>query len=97
MEEEQDSDVIENYKTTQYDIDRMLDDFLDWMEEPVKDETRVDRLVKNSVHIFMSLVTMGAYIFVYLGYLLYRFTNSRDMDKYRVEIEHTVRDEKKSE
>ena len=65
------------------DWDGVMEDFGEWIEEESTSKTRFHRLYYNMFHIVMGFVTAGLYLFVYIGWFIYKFTMSTDFDKHR--------------
>lgn len=65
-------------KTTEFkteariDPDVLFEELQMWLKREVKQD-RLDRVFNNLFHMAMTLGTAGTYIFIYLGYVAYKY------------------------
>jgi hypothetical protein len=90
MREERKEVPHDTYVTKSLDWEKIFDDFEQWLNETNGKEKRIDRYLKSLGHMFFTLGTAGGYVLAYIGYYLYKFVQSVDMDSYKVEVEHKV-------
>lgn len=82
----------ETFTEQRLDMEELLGDFADYLGEPAVEssKSRGDRLAVNVMHMFLTLVTAGAYLFVYLGYYVYKFFKQNPLETYKVTVEVEV-------
>lgn len=71
-------------KREHVDWSKVLSDFGKWVDQkPEKTLTRFDRFNANMFHIAMTVITGGAYLFVYMIYYLNEFMKSHNFEDYK--------------
>ena len=81
---------LETVEEERLDVDKLFEDFAEWFYRPrTKRESHGGRLMTNLAHVGLTFITGGVYLFGYIGYYLYKFKQTIDIEDYKVQVEVT--------